>query len=109
MRKLTGFLVMFLMLIGFSFSAIAQSIAIKGNVKNASTQENSSAVSVTIKGGTEGTYTDDKGDFVLTAKSLPVTLVFSSIGYETIEKTVSSASPEISVMLQPKSTLGQEV
>ena len=109
MRKLTGFLVMFLMLIGFSFSARAQSVAIKGNVKNASTQENSSAVSVTIKNGTEGTYTDDKGDFILSAKNLPVTLIFSSIGYETIEKTVTSASAPIFIMLQPASTLGQEV
>ena len=109
MRKLTEFIVMFLMLIGFSFSSSAQNIVLKGNVKNASTLENSSAVSVTIKNGSEGTYTDDKGDFILNARSLPVTIVFSSIGYETIEKNITSANEEINVLMQPSSTLGQEV
>lgn len=109
MRKLTGFSVMFLLLSVFSISAMAQNITLRGNVKNAGTQENASAVSVTVKDGTEGTYTDDKGDFVLTIKNFPVTIVFSSVGYENIEKTFTSDPGEINISLQPKNTLGQEV
>lgn len=95
-----------------SFSALesaAQSIAINGNVKNSNTQENAAAVSVEVKDGTEGTFTDDKGNFRLSVKSFPVTLVFSSIGYASQEISVTSANQSINISLTPENTLGQEV
>ncbi|HVZ26506.1 MAG TPA: carboxypeptidase-like regulatory domain-containing protein, partial [Sediminibacterium sp.] len=47
-----------------SLSVMAQqTTTLSGTVKNSKTQELLSAVSVTVKGGTAGTYTDDKGEF----------------------------------------------
>ncbi|MEI9945212.1 MAG: hypothetical protein WDN26_13470 [Chitinophagaceae bacterium] len=40
---------------------------------------------------------------------LPVTLVFSSVGFDTYELNVASAADKIEVNFNPSSTLGQEV
>jgi outer membrane receptor protein involved in Fe transport len=90
-------------------SLFAQNVTISGNVKNATTQEKVSAVSVLIKGGTQGTYTDEKGDFHLTVTKLPVTLIFSSVGFEPQEINVTDASTPLQVSLAPGNSLGQEV
>ncbi|MDE3214612.1 MAG: carboxypeptidase-like regulatory domain-containing protein, partial [Bacteroidota bacterium] len=88
----------------------AQKATIKGNVKNNSTGESVPAVSITVKGSVEGTYTNDNGDFLLSLdKPLPVTIVISSIGFQTQEVSVTSASKMVTVKLTPESTLGQEV
>jgi len=109
MKKVTSCLVILLLANIFSIASYAQSVTISGNVKNSSTQENSSAVSVTIKGTDVGTFTDDKGNFSITAKSIPVTLVFTSVGFEPQEKTVTSATEKVSIILVQSNTLGQEV
>ena len=71
-----------------AFNAFSQSVTINGNVRNGNTKEAAGAVSVVVKGGTLGTFTDDKGNFRLTVRSFPVTLLISSIGYETKEITI---------------------
>ena len=92
----------------FSINAYSQSVIVSGNVRNGNTKEGAGAVSITIKGETAGTYTDDKGNFRLTVKSLPVTLVISSIGYEMQEITVKNTA-FIQVEFMPYAALGQEV
>jgi outer membrane receptor protein involved in Fe transport len=83
---------------------------INGNVKNSSTNEAVSSVSVIIKGTGVGTYTDDKGNFKLTtSRKLPLTLVFSSVGFATKEVEVSSASQTVNITFDPISALGQDV
>jgi outer membrane receptor protein involved in Fe transport len=109
MRKFTGYLVMFLAANLFTIAATAQNVTISGNVKNSSTKEGSSAVSVTVKGGSTGTFTDDKGNFRLTVKSLPVTLVFTSVGYELQEKTVSNAGEIVNIDFKPSNSLGTDI
>ena len=108
MRKVLRTLVAFFAASIAMLSAEAQNVAISGNVRNSATLENASAVSVTIKGSDEGTFTDDKGNFRITAKSLPATLVFSSIGYEPQEIVVSTSAPVV-VDFKPSNELGQEV
>jgi outer membrane receptor protein involved in Fe transport len=108
MRKITGLLVGLCFSVIMSQTSFAQ-VSIKGNVSNSASKEKISAVSVTVKGTNVGTYTDDKGNFSLTVKSVPVTLVFSSVGYDAIEKLVSAAETGMSVTLKPSSALGQEV
>lgn len=94
----------------FSIVAFAQSKTINGNIIDNSTGGVVPAVSVTVKGGIEGTYTDDKGNFSLsTNQPIPLTLVISSIGYTTQEVSVKNASKFVTVLLVPASTLGQEV
>jgi outer membrane receptor protein involved in Fe transport len=101
-----------LLTVMFSTPALAQNVLITGTVKNASNSESVNAVSVTVKGTTFGTFTDDKGNFRLSLPStvqFPVTLVFSSIGFENREVEVASASAPVSTSLTPTSSLGQEV
>lgn len=89
-------------------TAFAQSVTITGSVKNATSQEGVQSVSVTVKGGAQGTFTGADGSFRITVPKLPVTLVISSIGFDQQEVTVNDASA-VSVSLNPASTLGQEV
>ena len=91
--------------------SFAQSPAIlTGKVSNTLTKEHVPAVSVTIKGSGAGTFTDDRGNFKLTTtQQPPFVLVFSSIGFETQEVTVNSASAPVEVSLKPTSSLGTEV
>ena len=65
MKKITNYLVTFLLANILCITVLAQNTTISGNVRNSSTKENAGAVSVTLKDGTTGTYTDDKGNFKL--------------------------------------------
>ena len=109
MRKVTSYLVFFLLATVFTTAAFAQNVTISGNVRNSSTKEGAGAVSVIIKGADAGTFTDDKGNFKLSAKSLPVTLLISSIGYELQEVQATSAAEKIQVEFKTTSELGQAV
>src|SRR5215213_9752980 len=92
-----------------SLTSWSQSVTVSGNVKNASNQQIVPAVSITVKGTSQGTFTDEYGNFKITVAQLPVTLVFSSIGFEPKEVTVENASSAIQVEFVPSSSLGQEV
>ena len=60
----------------FSIDAFTQTKIIKGNVTNKITSEEIPAVSITVKGSGEGTYTNENGEFSIDTKSpLPLTLV----------------------------------
>jgi outer membrane receptor protein involved in Fe transport len=91
--------------------ALAQEpVTIRGTVKNVTSKETVSSVSVVVKGTDEGTYTDDRGNFALTTrKKMPVTLVITSIGFEPTEVVVNNASEDVSILLSQASSLGQEV
>ncbi|HWN87428.1 MAG TPA: carboxypeptidase-like regulatory domain-containing protein, partial [Chitinophagaceae bacterium] len=94
----------------FSLQALAQTVTISGTVRNSVSKEGVPAVSVVIKGSSSGTYTDDKGAFsISTSAKLPLTLVFTSVGFESKEVEVSSASSALEIDLVSVSTLGQEV
>ena len=110
MRKSLRFVAAYMLATIFSFTAIAQSVTITGTVKNSDSKETVPAVSVTIKGTSSGTYTDDKGVFSITASGkLPVTLVFSSIGFEAKEVSVDNVGAPLEIDFVQTSTLGQEV
>ncbi len=110
MRKSLRFVVALLLATIFSFTAFAQSVTIHGTVKNSNSKETVPAVSVTVKGTSSGTYTDDNGAFSITVNSnLPVTLIFSSVGFEAKEIVVDNVSAHLEVDFVQTSTLGQEV
>jgi len=91
-------------------AAAQQSVTISGNVMNSKTKDVISAVSVTIKGTSSGTFTDDKGNFKLTTnQKLPFTLVISSIGFASQEVSVTDAAKAISVSFVPSVALGEDV
>ena len=92
-----------------TIAASAQTTTLSGTVRNSFSKEAVPSVTVTIKGTAAGTYTDDKGKFKLTtSRPLPLTLVFSSVGFATQEVAVSSAG-DVEVSLEPVSDLGTEV
>jgi len=108
MKTIFSFLILLFFTSGIAFSQ--QRIVLHGKIINSSTNESVPAVSITIKGSTSGTFTDDKGNFKLaTTHSLPVTLQFSSVGYESQELTVTDASALIMIPFKPGFTLGADV
>jgi outer membrane receptor protein involved in Fe transport len=94
-----------------AISAMAQNAGtIAGTVKNATTGETVAAVSVTVKGTSAGTFTDDKGTFKLNvSQKTPYTLVFSSVGFENQEQVVNAGTSKVDVSLKQSYTLGSEV
>lgn len=109
MRKSYCYLASSLLAVFFTIAAYAQTVTISGTVKNSSSKESVPAVSVAVKGTTQGTYTNSDGEFSLKVSKLPVVLVFSSVGYEEQELTVSEASKPLSIELKVNNALGQEV
>ena len=108
MRKSYQFLASSIAVLLISFSAYAQQVTVKGTVRSQASKEVVPAVSVAVKGTTQGTYTDADGKFSISVSKLPVTLIFSSIGYQDQEVSVTS-SAGVSVDLKVNEALGQEV
>ena len=73
---------------------------ISGIVTDQSTSEPLPGVNILAKGTATGTVTDVEGNYRLTVADEVTTLVFSSIGYETVEETISDRST-INVELAP--------
>jgi outer membrane receptor protein involved in Fe transport len=110
MRKGLCLLAALFAAIAFSFPALAQNAKINGQVTDAFSGEGVGSVSVTVKNNnTLGTLTDSTGHFNLVVSSLPVTLVFTSIGYEGQELVVRSAASPVTVSLALSNPLGQAV
>ncbi|MCC7401947.1 MAG: carboxypeptidase-like regulatory domain-containing protein [Chitinophagaceae bacterium] len=109
MRKCSHFSITLLLALTLTQLVYSQEIRITGTVRNSSSNEVISSVSVVVKGGTTGTYTSEQGTFELRVSKLPVTLEFSSIGFATLDITVTNASEPVNVKLEQVSTLGQDV
>lgn len=95
----------FLLFIIICFNSNAQ-VVIKGIVTDAKTSETLISANVLIKGTTnEGVLTDYEGNFELkTQKTLPITLVFSYIGYTSKEVLVTNAKDKVNVKLEENSS-----
>lgn len=92
-----------------SLSAWAQNIRVAGQVTSSPSGENVGGVSVRVKNTSIGTSTDSTGHFQVAVPSLPIRLVFSSVGYETQEVVVTSAASPLTVSFIPSNIIGQEV
>jgi len=85
-------------------------IEISGNVVEQDTKQPLEGVSVQIKGTVAGTVTSNTGNFKITTKSkFPLTLVFSSSGFQQQEFVVESISSNVSIALVTQTILGKEV
>ena len=111
MRRFFTNYVLVILGLGLTLNTLAQtSSTVSGSVKNAKSKEAVTAVSVTVKGGTTGTYTDDKGAFKLTTvQKLPFTLIISSVGFTNKEVVVKNNNQKVDVELDASFTLGDEV
>lgn len=83
---------MMLFLFIFPSALLAQEI-LSGKTINESSGEAVPFVNVIEKGTSNGTTSDLDGNFSLSVASLPTTLVFSYIGFETQERVVTQNSP----------------
>lgn len=99
-----------LMLLLFIFPAVlfAQE-TLTGITINESTGEPVPFVNVIQKGTSNGTTSDLDGNFSLTVESLPTTLVFSYIGFETQERVVTQNSPINVSFIQAAAALDEVV
>lgn len=83
---------------------------VKGNIKDKETKEDLIGVNILVKNTIKGTITDLDGNFDLSVnEKLPLTLIISIVGYETIEVAVTSEGQAINVMLGAASILAGEV
>lgn len=105
-RRLAGSLALIIL----SITSFAQTTTISGNVRSVTEKAGLAAVSVVVKGSTQGTFTNDKGNFTVTTNQpLPITLVFSAVGLTTKEVEVASASSSLTVEMEPNYSMGQEI
>lgn len=85
MKNYTTFRRLILLISFFCIStglAYSQSNQIKGKVTTADTGEPLPGANIVLKGTTNGTSTDIKGEYTLTVPSLEDTLVVSYIGFK---------------------------
>src|SRR5258708_27150898 len=83
--------------------------AIKGSIVDVESNEPLPGVNVTVKGTVLGTMSDNKGNFEIAPKQLPVTLVFSLTGFRTQEVEVSESGEPLPIQLTAGSLLGNEI
>ena len=84
------------------FSVHAQTdMVVHGAVTNAETGLPLDGASVTVKGGSKGTITDASGHYQIGVDN-NATLVFTSIGFETVERPVSG-NKELNITMTPMS------
>lgn len=106
MKKFKPFnLIIFIFCI-ISFTASAQNATISGVVKSASNGEAITQASIIIRGTTQGTTSDDKGNFrISTSKSFPFTLIISAINFTTQEIEIKS-NQEVNALLEASFLVG---
>ncbi|WP_234567315.1 SusC/RagA family TonB-linked outer membrane protein [Rhodohalobacter sp. 614A] len=81
----------FFLVLFFATSIYAQQRTIRGTVSSAETGETLPGVNIVIKGTLSGTATDMDGNFSLNVSDPNAILVFSSVGYKSLEVEVGSS------------------
>lgn len=99
----------FLLSIMLMASTFAQT-KISGKVSDGASKESLIGVSVAVKGRVIGTITDTKGNFSLsTTTPTPFTIAVSSIGYKTMEFTITESKSDFDIKMEEQNVMGQEV
>jgi TonB-dependent starch-binding outer membrane protein SusC len=94
--------------IGFLFTSAIQAQTVTGVVTDAETGATLPGVNIVIQGTATGTATDGNGEFELSVGSLTETLVFSYIGYISLEVSLEGRS-ELNIEMRTQALLGDEV
>jgi iron complex outermembrane receptor protein len=102
---------LFILLLLTSINLFAQETKITGTITDATTGSPIVGASISVKNKLAGTITDSKGNYSLTVNKikLPFTLIISAVGYELQESPITSLAGTISLKLQQKSIVLNEV
>ena len=84
-------LLFFLLTFGMAMQAIAQDKTIRGTITSDAGDEPLPGATVLVKGTTIGTSADVDGNYRLTVPAETTTLIFSFVGYETLERAIGNA------------------
>ncbi|MGB3849251.1 MAG: carboxypeptidase-like regulatory domain-containing protein, partial [Tunicatimonas sp.] len=82
------------------FPSLAQDRTISGTVTDLVENSELPGVNILVKGTAVGTITDVEGNYTLSVPASAETLVFSSVGYETLEESINNRST-INIALAP--------
>jgi TonB-linked SusC/RagA family outer membrane protein len=85
-----------------------QAQQVGGTVTDASSGETLPGVNVLVEGTTTGTSTNADGRYELNVPSLQDTLIFTYIGYQRAEVSISGQG-NLNVQLQPEAIMGEEM
>jgi len=111
-KRIIRILFQSLLLIAFVQFASAQGnnlIYISGKVADKD-HKPLSGVSVEVKGSVSGTITSDSGTFTIRTKfKFPITLLFTSVGFQPQEYVVQSIDSKLYIALETQTALGKEV
>lgn len=97
-----------MLIMGLAGFDVAQSQTVTGTVISAEDGEALPGVSIVVQGTTTGTSTNFEGEFSLNVPSLNETLVFSFIGYQTLEEPINGRTT-INISLTPQAIIGDEL
>ncbi|MGM5468931.1 SusC/RagA family TonB-linked outer membrane protein [Flavobacteriaceae bacterium LMO-SS05] len=106
MDKTLSLKLLLLSLVFLPLMAFSQQIT--GSITDGGTSQPLAGANIIIKGTSTGTTSDFDGNFSLNVNSFPVTVVISSLGFETIEQTFTQ-SGTVSITLQESATALDEV
>jgi len=98
MRKtITNFFLFSLFLSVLSFSATAQNM-VTGRVTDQKSGQGIPRATVILKGTKTGTQTENDGSFKISVPANTGKLVFSSVGYESVEKDITASPMSVSLV-----------
>jgi len=100
---------LFLFAVFTNLSAFSQQIDIKGKVLEENTKATVIGATVKVKGQKVGTVTNANGDFNLSVKTLPTTLVVSVTGFKSQEIDVYEAEPTTIYLAEDQNRLSAVV
>jgi len=81
---------------------------VKGRITSADDNQAFPGVNILVKGTTRGTVTDTEGNYTLDVPSPEAVLIFSAIGYKTIEMVIGSRT-SIDLAMEPDVTALSEI
>lgn len=87
----------------------SEAIVIKGKLQDEVTKETLIGATINVKDSKNAVTADENGDFSITVKELPVTLVIGYIGYQGKEVEVYDPEIPVEVTLKPKLSISEVV
>ncbi|MFV0591029.1 MAG: TonB-dependent receptor [Draconibacterium sp.] len=106
MNKFSLFLSFVFVILLFSSRVMGQSL-LTGDVRDAQTQELLPGVNVVVKESMQGTVTNQDGQYQLPLPKETGTILFSSVGYESVSKKVSSTKNKLTLNIFMKGAVAE--